>query len=70
MYNIKPCTIWLVQLEMVLGYIPTGGIFHAKRKVLLGIHGDGSVPPSNILIIFEVWLHALVSPLTPGGHAF
>ena len=70
MYNIKPCTIWLVQLEMVLGYIPTGGIFHAKRKVLLGIHGDGSVPPSSILIIFEVWLHALVSPLTPGGHEF
>ena len=70
MYNIKPCTIWLVQLEMVLGYIPTGGIFHAKRKVLLGIHDDESVPPSSILIIFEVWLHALVSPLTPGGHEF
>ena len=70
MYNIKPCTIWLVQLEMVLGYIPAGGICHAKRKVLLGIHDDESVPPSSILIILEVWLHALVSPLTPGGHEF
>ena len=54
MYNIKPCTIWLVQFEMVLAYIPTGGIFHAKMKVLLGIHDDESVPPSSILIIFEV----------------
>ena len=55
---------------MVLVYIPTGGIFHAKMKVLLGTHDDESVPPSSILIIFEVWLHALVSPLTPGGHEF
>ena len=55
---------------MVLVYIPTGGIFHAKMEVLLGIHGDVSVPPSSILIIFEVWLHALASPLTPGGHKF